>query len=159
MVRVLHVELVVVERGQGTYDTGHHRHRVSVVVKARDEVVEALVNHGVIRQLVTELIQLVLGGQFAEQQQVSHLHEGALFRQLLDRVAAVAENPLVAVDEGDLAGAAGRCRVPRVVGEIVEGRRLRLDVQSGFTLGTLDDRQFHLFAGSLVDDYNVLAGH
>ena len=57
----------------------------------------------------------VVCGQLAEENQVCGLEEIALFRQLLDRVSAVEQHALVAVDVGDLAAAGGRVLERRAV--------------------------------------------
>ena len=49
------------------------------------------------------LVELGLGGQLAVDQEVGHLEVCRLLAELLDRVAAVLEDPGLAVDEGDRA--------------------------------------------------------
>ena len=64
---------------------------------AREAVVEqphVLVQHRVPAELVAELFELVGRGQLAVDQQVRDLDEIAIRGQLLDRVAAVAEDAL-----------------------------------------------------------------
>ncbi len=56
-------------------------------------------------------------GQLAVEQQVAHLEEVAFDRELLDRVAAVEELALVAVDERDRRAAGGGRQEARVVGK------------------------------------------
>ena len=56
---------------------------------------------GVPLDLVGELVQLLGGRQFTVDQQVADLDEGRLLGELLDRVAAVAQDAGVAVDVGD----------------------------------------------------------
>ena len=68
------------------------------------------------------------GGQLAEENQVCGLEEIALFRQLLDRVSAVEQHALVAVDVGDLAAAGGRVLERRVVCGQAEIVRRGLDL-------------------------------
>jgi hypothetical protein len=46
-------------------------------------------------------LQFVLRGQFALQQQVSDLQEGAVFGQLFDGIASIPQNPVLAVEIGD----------------------------------------------------------
>ena len=53
------------------------------------------------RDVVVPFALLRQGRQLALQQQIAHLQEVALLRQLLDRVAAVQQHALVAVDVGD----------------------------------------------------------
>ena len=70
-------------------------------------------------------VSCVGGRQLAEEEQVGGLEVGALLGQLLDRVAAVGEDALVAVDVGDRAPARRGVHERRVVGhqaEVVVGR-------------------------------------
>jgi hypothetical protein len=57
------------------------------------------------------------GGQFAVDDQVGGLDEGAFFRQFRDVVAAVAQDALFAVDEGDGAFAGAGVAVAGVEGD------------------------------------------
>ena len=79
---------VLVERRQGGHRGDQHPHRVGVVVEALQEpLAHVLVDVGVIRDVVRPLVELVGGGQLAEDQQVGHLEVGGLLGELLDRVA------------------------------------------------------------------------
>ena len=64
-------------------------------------------------------------GQLAEQDQVGGLEEVAVLGQLLDRVAAIEQDALVAVDVGDPALARRRVHERRVVGHHPEVVRPR----------------------------------
>ena len=98
---------VRVERRQRA-DRGHqHAHRVGVVAEALHEGLHVLVDERVVGDLVHPGVVLRLGGQLAVDQEVGHLEEAGLLRQLLDRVAAVLQDALVAVDVGDRAAARG----------------------------------------------------
>jgi len=61
------------------------------------------VDERVVDHLVLELRELVGGRELAEQEQERRLEVRALDGELVDRVAAVAEDPRVAVDVGDRA--------------------------------------------------------
>ncbi len=89
MPRVIDVHRVVIERGHRGHHRRHHRHRMGVVVEAVEETQQRLIQHRVVADVVGELIELLATGQLAGQQQVRALHEGALFRELLDREAAI----------------------------------------------------------------------
>ncbi len=58
-------------------------------------------HHGVPRHAVFEIRQFGLARQFAVKQQIAHFEIRALVRQLLDRIAAIKQFALVAVDIGD----------------------------------------------------------
>jgi hypothetical protein len=89
---------------------------------------DVLVDVRVERDVVDELVELRLRGELALQDQVGDLEMGAALGELLDGVAAVSEDPLVAVDVRD--GAAGRCGVGvrGVVGHHPEVALVHLDL-------------------------------
>jgi len=66
---------------------------------------------------IVEILLLRLGRKFAVKQEVAGFEEVAFFRQLFDRVAAVFENPRVAIDIGDLRLAAGGGSEAGIVGK------------------------------------------
>ena len=74
-------------------------------------------HHGVARDDVVEVLQLLGVRQFAVQQQIGDLDMGRFFGQLLDRIAAIQQHALIAVDVGDLRRAVGRRGEARIVGE------------------------------------------
>ena len=100
---VQRVHRVRVVRGERVDRAGQHRHRVRVAGEAVEEPLEVLVQQGVPLDLGGELLQLVGRRQLAVDQQVADLDERRLLGQLLDRVAAVAQDARVAVDVGDRA--------------------------------------------------------
>ncbi|MNT28361.1 hypothetical protein D3C72_1640430 [compost metagenome] len=80
-------------------------------------------NHGVVLHGADELGLLFCGRQFAVEQQVAGFQVVRLFSQLFDRVAAVQQNAVVAVDIGDLRLARGGRHETRVKGETARGRQ------------------------------------
>jgi hypothetical protein len=92
------------ERG---HRRGQHPHRMGVVAEARHQLLDVLVDERVVRDRVHPGLELPLQGQLALEDEVRGLQVRAPLRELLDGIAAVAENAAVAVDEGD-AAAAGR---------------------------------------------------
>jgi len=80
---------------------------VGIVMKSIDELLDVFVNDRVMRDVVHPLIQLSGRGELAREEQVGGLQEGAALRQLLDRIAAVAQNAGIAVDVGDRGAAGG----------------------------------------------------
>ena len=115
--RIRDVGGVVVECRQRADTAGHHRHRVRVAPEALEEPHHLLVHHGVARDAVIEIGFLRGRRQLAVQQQVAGLQEIAVLGQLLDRIAAIEQHALVAVDVGDLRLAACRGGKAGVVGE------------------------------------------
>ena len=88
-----------------------------VAAEALEEPGHLLVHHGVARDAVVEVGLLRRGRQFAVEQQVAGLEEVAVLGELLDRIAAIEQDALVAVDVGDLGLAACRRGEAGVVGE------------------------------------------
>ena len=77
-----------------------------VARKSVEEPFQVLMQQRVALDLVGELVQLFRGRQFPEYQQIADFDEVRLLGELLDRVAAIAQDARVAVDVGD--GALGR---------------------------------------------------
>ena len=74
---------------------------MGVAAEAGEEARHLLVHHGVARDAVVEIVLLGLGRQFAIEQQVADFEEIAVLGELVDRIAAMKQDALVAVDEGD----------------------------------------------------------
>src|SRR5204862_136415 len=112
------------------------------------------------RDLIDPRIELGGGRQLAVQQQIGGLQERALFRELLDGIPAVAQNPLVAVDVGDGAAAGRRVHEGGVVAHQAEvvGRRLDLP-QIGGADRPLLNRNLVTLAGAIVDDGKCVLRH
>ncbi len=96
-----HVLGVGVERGERRHARAQHVHRVRALVQAnglddlgRDRAAAA--------QALVEGVQLLLHRQHAVDQEVADLFEAGLRRQVVDVVAAVEEDALLAVDEARL---------------------------------------------------------
>ncbi len=128
-------------------------HHVGVVEEPVHRSDHVLVNERVVGDLILPGAVLVGGRKLAVEEEVGDLEEGRVLRQLLDRVAAVAQDSLVAVDHGDRRAAGGRVLVRRVVAEEAEVVAVRLDlpeVHGGD--GPVLDRELVLCAGAVVGD-------
>lgn len=108
------VVAVLVEGRQRRDDRGQHRHRVGVAREAPVEVLDVLVQQGVLRDFVLEGGELVDVRKLTVDQQVRHLKEGGTLGQLLDRVAAVPKDALLTVEIGDRGFIGGGIAVPAV---------------------------------------------
>ena len=116
---------VRIEGGERADRREQHPHRVGVVAEALDELLDVLVDEGVVGDLEDPLVELLLGRQLAVDQEIGDLEVRGLLAQLLDRVAAVLEHAGLAVDVADRAAHGRRVRERRVVGhqaEVVLGR-------------------------------------
>jgi hypothetical protein len=120
-------------------------HRVRVVLEAVDELLDVLVDDGVRRDVTLPLRPGVRTGEFAEEQQVRHLEEGAVLGELLDGIPTILEDAPIAVDERNGAAATGRVEECRVVGHQAEV------VGPG-----LDGPQFRRCDGAVLDGKLVL---
>jgi hypothetical protein len=107
----------VIEGRERAHDPDHHRHGVRIAPEPAVQPYELLVHHGVVHDDVDELVLLLAVGQLPVQQQVADLEEIAVRRELLDRVAAIEQHALVAIDIGDSRAAARRGEEPGVIGE------------------------------------------
>jgi hypothetical protein len=79
---------------------------MGIITEALEKLDDVGVDVGVVADVVGPLLELRRGRQFAGDEQVRDLEEARVLGDLLDRVAAVLEDALVAVDEGDGAPAA-----------------------------------------------------
>jgi len=113
---------------------------VGVLWKGAVEALHVLVEHGVTLDRIFEVGEFLGRGQLALDQQIRDFQEVALVGEFFDGNAAVAENSLVAVDEGDRAlgrpgiGVAGIESYQAGVGTKLS------DVDRLLALGTYDDR-------------------
>src|SRR6056297_1833226 len=73
-----------------------------------------------------------------------------MFRELLDRIAAVAQDALAAVDEGDVALAAGGGAVAGVEGEVAQLLVQAADVEGRIPFAAGDDGKIERLAGFRV---------
>ena len=105
------------ERGDGRDQDAH---RVGIVVETVHELLHVLVGHGVAHDFALPVFELFRRGQLAVQQQVGHFQESALFGQLFDRVAAIAQDAFVPVQVGDGTLAGGGVHEGRIVGHQAE---------------------------------------
>ena len=116
--RIVNVDRVVVERGERPDHPAQHGHRMGITPETLIEAHQLLMHHGVPGDDAHEVVELLLVGQFAVEDQVGHLEEAAALGQLLDGIAPVLENTLVTVDVSDVGAATGRGHEARVVGEL-----------------------------------------
>jgi hypothetical protein len=107
--------------------------------QAAEEVLQVLVQHRVVGRLVLQLRELLALRELLVDQQPGHLEERALLGELLDRVAGVAQDPALAVEERDRARARARVRVAGVVGDRAGQRAQLADVDRDLALGADED--------------------
>src|ERR1700723_1619866 len=127
-------------------------------MKSINEFLDALVNKRMMRDVVGPVRQLRFSGKLAVQNQVGRLDECAFFRQLFDRIAAVPQDSLVAINISDLARAQCRVRERRVVTHhpkigVLHFHRTQVQRLDRF----VRDGKFELPAGTVVGDAQRLA--
>ena len=97
--------------------------------------------HRMARDGVGKFRQLRFRWQVAVKQQICHLHERRLFGQLLNRIAAVKQNALVAVDKCDCRFAASRRCKARIKGKMVRRGVKLADIEHIGTFAAFHDGQ------------------
>ena len=112
---IVHLMGLGIDRRQGRHGADQHRHGVGIVPKALHELLHGLVQHGVVGDLVDPVVELAGRRQFAKQNQVGNFKKRAMLGQLLNGIAAILQNPAVAVDERDVAAAGSRVHEGRIV--------------------------------------------
>ncbi len=150
---ILDLARLGIERRERADRRQQHPHRMRVVAEALHELLDVLVHERVDRDLVRPLVELLLAGQLTVDQQVGDLEVARALGQLLDRIAPVLEDAVLAVDERDRRAARRRGHVGRVVGHQAEVVLLDLDVAKlGGTDRAVLDRNLVLLAGPVVGD-------
>ena len=144
------------EAGQVAQHGREDGHRRGVGRNVLELVLHALVQQFVGGQQIAEPGQLVALRQPPEDQQPGRLDEVGLGGELLDGDAAVAEDALLAVDEGDGAAAGAGVAQRRVVGDQAGLVAELGDVDGPLALGPLEDGQFDAL---IADGQDRLLGH
>src|SRR5258707_12791265 len=130
-------------------------------MEAVQEFLDAFVNECVMRYVVLPVLQLCRRREFPMQKQVCGLQIRGFLRQLLDRVAPVTQDPLVAVNISDMADARSRVVISRVVADDPKIFGMHLDLpQVHRPDSVVRDGEFVGFPGAVVGDgYRVAAGN
>jgi hypothetical protein len=145
------------ERGDGA---GQDAHRMRVVAEAVDELADVLVHHRVIGDVAREGLELRAVGQLTVDQQVRGLEKARALGELLDRIAAVVQDALVAIDVRDAAAARRGVHERRVIGHQPEVVDRDLDLpQVGRAYRAVADRQLVTLAGTVVGDRQRVFAH
>ncbi len=152
---ILDVDRVVIEGGERADHAHHDRHGMRVTPEAGVEPGHLLMHHGVHGDAMGEILVLRFRRQLAIEQQVAGLEEGAVLGELVDRIAAIEQDALVTVDEGDLRLAARRRGEAGVVSEAAGILIERVDVDHIGPKRALADRQI---VSRAVDQDRCLGG-
>ena len=101
LVGVIDLVSVGIKRRQRSDSADEHSHRMRVVAKRLHQRLYIFVDKGVMRNVVGPRRQLFLVRQLAEKDQVRDFQKIAVLSELFDGVAAVLQDALVAVNEGN----------------------------------------------------------
>ena len=123
-----------------------HRHRAGVAGEAVENFEQPLVDGRVLADAVDEGVELRLVRPVAVDQQVGGFEEAAAFGQFFDGNAAVLEDALLGVDEGDGALARAGVAVAGVEGDVAGFGPQGGDVDGPLALGADDDGQVDALA-------------
>jgi len=150
---------VVIEGGERGDSGNSHAHGMSVVVKPIEKFLDAFMDEGVMGDVVGPILQLCGGRQFAVQQQIGRFQVGALFCEIFDGIAAVAQDAGVAIDKRDSAYTGGGVVERRVVAHQPEFLGIDFDLaQVGGANGAVLDGNFVGFSGAIVGNGKRFAG-
>lgn len=143
-----------IEGGESGDRADEHPHGMRIVPESFHELLDVLMDKGVVADCFSPFLTLGMRGQFAFQKKICYFQERCrMFCQLLNRIPAVPEDSLVAVDVRDTA--LDRCRVHErgIVGHQSKVGILDLDLSE---INRPDrfvfDRDFVLLASSVVGD-------
>ena len=100
---------------------------------------QIFVEQFLLAEKITELLAFAACGQVAENEQVGGFDERAALGQFLDWIAAIAQDAVFAVDEGDVTGAGAGVSVARVVSDMSSVFSERGEVEGVRLPGTDDD--------------------
>ena len=151
---------VGIEGGEPPDRRDHHPHRVRIVAEAAHQRHEVLVDVGMTGHHADEAVQLGLRRQLAPEDEVGHLEKRALLRELLDRVPAVAEDPLGAVNLRHRTPGGDGVRECRIIRHHPKLVRIDLDLAQvhGPDDVSFEDVDLVLLTRAVVSDRQTLPG-
>ena len=129
-----------VERGQRGHTADQDAHGVRIVSEPIQEDAQILMHERVMGDVERPLVQLLLIRQFAVKNEIGDFEEGGALGQLLDGIAAISQDALVAVNECDAAPARGRVLESGIIAQ-----------QAKVILADLDPPQIHGPNGAVFD--------
>ena len=110
----------------------HDGHRMRVAAEARLEPGHLLMHHRMVCDQFLKFFILFFCWKLSVEQEMARFDKAPLLGELLDRIAAIKQHALVAVDEGDLRLAARGRGEARIVGEAAgSGVRVPMSTTSG----------------------------
>ena len=126
---------------------------MGIVMEAVDQHLDVLVEQGVVGNRIDPGAMLGRVRQLAVGQEIGDFQEGAPFGQFLDRIAAVAEDAALSVDEGDRASTARGVEEGRIVAHQTRTGPVAQDLlEVGGGDRAISDWDLVVTAGSVVGD-------
>jgi len=135
----------VIEGRQCADDADHDRHRVRVATEALVELGHLLVDHRVTLDDLDEVDLLLGRRQVAMLEQVGDVKEVAVLGEFFDRITAIQEFALVAVDKRDLRFAGRRRQKAGVIGKQAGLGRQRPHIDAVVAMDRTYDRKLDRF--------------
>mmetsp|Transcript_13251 Transcript_13251/g.32525 ORF Transcript_13251/g.32525 Transcript_13251/m.32525 type:complete len:261 (-) Transcript_13251:335-1117(-) len=89
------------EGGHCTHHAAHHSHGMGVVAEVGHHLLDVLVDIRVPHHVFSEGVELLLGGEVSEHEEIGDLEERGFLRELFDGNAPVPQHPFPPIDEGD----------------------------------------------------------
>ena len=130
------------EKANRVHDGTENAHGVGAGRHLTEKVQQVFVEQCVFGKQRAEMPQLLGVGQLAVNQEPCGFGEGGLFGQVLDGVAAVTENPLLAVHVGNGTLGAARVQVTVVQGHQAGTLAQSADVETVFVFGAFNHGEF-----------------
>ncbi len=152
---------VGIKGGERADRTEQHSHRMRVVAEPLHEHLDILVHHRVNLDVVLPALEVVPVRQLALHDQVRGLEVIAFLGEFFDRISAIAQYSLVAVDERDPAAAGRRVAERRIVGHQAEVVGAGLDLTQIHRANhfALLDRYLVFLAGPIVRNRQRVVCH
>jgi len=93
---------------------------MGIVMETRKKMPQGFMNHSLMADFMHEVVQFMLGWQFAIDKQIRCFQKSAALGQLLDGIPPMQQYTRIAVDVSDFAFTTGRGDKTRVVAKIAE---------------------------------------
>src|ERR687887_2554935 len=124
---------------------------MGVATKAAEKIPKLFMHHRVMGDGAHELGLFGPSGKLPVEQQVTDLHEVAMFGELLNGIASIEEDTPFPVDIGDLRVTARRGSEPRVKGQETSAPIKATNIKGPSTIAAFQHGQCDRLPGRVVD--------
>jgi hypothetical protein len=153
------IQVIVIERGQRPHDPNHGCHWMRIAAETPEEILYLIMQHGMARNHVLKICQLLLGGQGFIQQQIANFQKAAVLRQLLYRITTVEQRACIPIQIRNFTGTTSGRHETGVVSEITQFLVQFTDVNGFDPDARLKYIQLDLFASGVISNGDSLFGH